>query len=101
MTWQLKPAADKSIYDPEGTSHAFEQLEDYAMILGWNFEEQIDGAPPDLLDDWRYRLGVVEEYVARIKWQFAAAGGPAGDTSAAESPSDHDPPRPGDNDSPS
>jgi hypothetical protein len=91
---------DDSIYDPVGTSHAFEQLEFYAMILDWNFDEQIDGAPPELLDDWRYRLGVVEEYVAGIKLQFAARGGPALETSVPESPSDHDPFRPGDNDSP-
>jgi hypothetical protein len=45
---------DDSIYDPDGTSHAFNQLEFYACVLACNFEEQITGAPARLLEQWRW-----------------------------------------------
>jgi hypothetical protein len=51
---------DESNYDPIGTSHAFSQLEFYAMVLSWNFDEQIAEAPAALLEQWRSQLLEVE-----------------------------------------
>jgi hypothetical protein len=46
--------SDDSIYDRDGISHLFDQLVYSAEMLNWTFDKQIDGAPPELLDRWRY-----------------------------------------------
>jgi hypothetical protein len=58
---------DEFIYDPVGTSHAFRQLEFYATVLGCNFDEQIVGAPAELIEKWRHQLWVTDGCVAELK----------------------------------
>jgi hypothetical protein len=61
------PKNDDSSYDPEGTSHLFEELVYCASMLEWNFDEQIDGAPAELLYQWGCQLLAAESCLADIK----------------------------------
>ena len=56
--------SDNTIYDPDGTSHLFDQLVWSSSMLAWNFDEQIDGVPMGLLRDWRYQLGEAQGHLA-------------------------------------
>jgi hypothetical protein len=58
------------IYDPAGTSHLFDQLVYHALMLAVNFNEQIDGAPRELLEEWRFQLSEAEGLLAQIKSDF-------------------------------
>jgi hypothetical protein len=41
-----KESREDSINDPTGTSYLFERLLDCALMLGWNFDEQIVKCAP-------------------------------------------------------
>ena len=58
---------DGSIYDPVGTGLLFDQIVYSAWMLEWNFDEQIDGAPPELLYEWSSRLLDAEAFLADVK----------------------------------
>ena len=59
-------ALDDSFDDTWGTSQLFDQLAYQTLLLAWSFDEQIDGAPADLLELWRYKAEVAESAIAQI-----------------------------------
>jgi hypothetical protein len=58
--------------DSWGTRHLFHQLLSDATLLAWSFDEQIEGAPPKLLGEWRSQLWELEECLAEVKHLLAA-----------------------------
>ena len=65
---------DDSMYDPVGTGLLFDQIVYSAWMLEWNFDEQIDGAPPELLYEWSSRLLDAEAYLADIREELEKTG---------------------------
>jgi hypothetical protein len=63
----VPPSRFDSIYDPVGTSHLFHHLATAALLLAWKFDEQMHGAPPDVLDVWRSLLVETDAYLADVR----------------------------------
>jgi hypothetical protein len=56
-----------SFDDPWGTSHLFDELVYSALMIAWDFDEQIDGAPAELLEKLIVQVGEAEGFLADIK----------------------------------
>jgi hypothetical protein len=59
-----------SFDDPWDTSHLFDELVECALMIGWGFEEQIEGAPPELLEKLIVQVLEAEAYLADIKHEL-------------------------------
>jgi hypothetical protein len=68
------PSRFDIIYDPVGTSHLFHHLATAALLLAWNFDEQMNGAPSEVLDVWRSLLLETEAYLTDVRRELEKTG---------------------------
>jgi hypothetical protein len=68
------PSRFDGIYDPVGTSHLFHHLATAALLLAWNFDDQVNGASSELLGVWRSQLLEIEAYLADVRRELEKTG---------------------------
>jgi len=64
------PAGPDDLDDEWGTSHLFDELVSCAFMIGWNFDEQIAAAPPELLEKLIVQVLELDAYLADVRCEL-------------------------------